>query len=89
MKNSVKTIFHHRLFFSENGVPDDLVWPNYQVFVFGLAGRIKCQRMDVLRPNGVARLTHKVHILEANGVSYRRKQSRERFARQKKRAGRD
>ena len=35
------------------------------------------------------RLTHKVHILEANGASYRLEQSRERLARQKKRAGQD
>jgi len=33
------------------------------------------------------RLTHKVHIIEANGASYRLEQSRKRLARQKKRAG--
>ena len=31
------------------------------------------------------RLTHKVHIIEANGDSYRLEQSRKRLARQKKR----
>ena len=35
------------------------------------------------------RLTHKVHIIEANGASYRLEQSRKRLARQKKRAGQD
>ena len=30
------------------------------------------------------RLTHKVHIIEANGQSYRLEQSRKRLARQKK-----
>jgi DNA replication protein DnaC len=35
------------------------------------------------------RLTHRVHIIEANGVSYRLEQSRKRLARRKKRAGRD
>jgi len=35
------------------------------------------------------RLTHKVHIIEANGQSYRLEQSRKRLARQKKRAGKD
>jgi DNA replication protein DnaC len=33
------------------------------------------------------RLTHKVHIIEANGASYRLEQSRKRLARQKKRTG--
>ena len=33
------------------------------------------------------RLTHKVHIIEANGASYRLEQSRQRLARQKKTAG--
>ena len=33
------------------------------------------------------RLTHKVHIIEANGASYRLEQSRKRLARQTKRAG--
>ena len=35
------------------------------------------------------RLTHRVHIIEANGQSYRLEQSRKRLARQKKRAGQD
>ncbi len=33
------------------------------------------------------RLTHKVHIIEANGQSYRLEQSRKRLARQTKRTG--
>ena len=33
------------------------------------------------------RLTHKVHIIEANAASYRLEQSRKRLARQTKRAG--
>ena len=33
------------------------------------------------------RLTHRVHIIEANGASYRLGQSRKRLARQKKRTG--
>ena len=33
------------------------------------------------------RLTHRVHIVEANGASYRLEQSRKRLARQKKRTG--
>ena len=33
------------------------------------------------------RLTHRVHIIEANGVSYRLEQSRKRLAKRKKRAG--
>ena len=33
------------------------------------------------------RLTHRVHIIEANGASYRLEQSRKRLARQKKRTG--
>jgi len=33
------------------------------------------------------RLTHRVHIIEANGASYRLEQSRKRLARRKKRAG--
>jgi DNA replication protein DnaC len=35
------------------------------------------------------RLTHRVHIIEANGASYRLEQSRKRLARRKKRAGQD
>ena len=35
------------------------------------------------------RLTHKVHIIEANGASYRLEQSRKRLARQKKRSSQD
>ena len=35
------------------------------------------------------RLTHKVHIIEANGQSYRLQQSRKRLARQKKRTDQD
>ena len=35
------------------------------------------------------RLTHRVHIIEANGTSYRLEQSRKRLARQKKRTGKD
>ncbi len=35
------------------------------------------------------RLTHRVHIIEANGQSYRLEQSRKRLARQNKRAGKD
>lgn len=33
------------------------------------------------------RLTHKVHIIKANGTSYRLEKSRKRLARQNKRAG--
>ena len=35
------------------------------------------------------RLTHRVHIIEANGDSYRLEESRKRLARRKKRAGQD
>jgi DNA replication protein DnaC len=35
------------------------------------------------------RLTHRVHIIEANGASYRLEQSRKRLARRKKGAGQD
>ena len=35
------------------------------------------------------RLTHRVHIIEANGASYRLEQSRKRLARRKKRTGQD
>ena len=35
------------------------------------------------------RLTHKVHIIEANGQSYRLEQSRKRLARQQKATGQD
>jgi DNA replication protein DnaC len=35
------------------------------------------------------RLTHRIHIIEANGASYRLEQSRKRLARRKKAAGKD
>jgi DNA replication protein DnaC len=52
--------------------------------VFAVHGPTKAWFLKRLTGAMLDRLTHKVHIIEANGQSYRLEQSRKRLARQNK-----